>query len=129
MNCFIESLLIKKKKMDLNETMNTSVISTNGSFNASEEGERYYSPLFGIDLSMPEWEALLTILALGLVIIITIIGKNKNFVILSLNHQYHPSLASYIIISYSFLIYRKYFGDCFCFYLYSIEDNTQLLHC
>ena len=59
--------------------MNISVISTNGSFNASEEGERHYSPLFGIDLSMPEWEALLTILALGLVIIITIIGKNQNF--------------------------------------------------
>ena len=59
--------------------MNGSVVSMNGSFNASEEEERYYSPLFGIDLSMPEWEALLTILALGLVIIITIIGKNQNF--------------------------------------------------
>ena len=29
-----------------------------------------------MDLAMPEWEALITILALGLVIIITIVGKN-----------------------------------------------------
>ena len=85
--------------MDLNSTMNKSVIATNGSFNASEEGERYYSPLFGIDLSMPEWEALLTILALGLVIIITIIGKNQNFLTTIFNHHFYPNLAVNIIIS------------------------------
>ena len=61
--------------MDLNSTSNESVNLTNSSFNKTQEEVRYYSPLFGMDLSMPEWEALLTILALGLVIIITIVGK------------------------------------------------------
>ena len=38
-------------------------------------GDSFYSPIFGMCISMPEWEALLTIVALGLVIIITIVGK------------------------------------------------------
>ena len=61
--------------MALNSTLNESVNLTNNSVNETEQEVRYYSPLFGMDLSMPEWEALLTILALGLVIIITIVGK------------------------------------------------------
>ena len=36
----------------------------------------FYSSLFGMCISMPEWEAVLTIVALGLVIIITIVGKS-----------------------------------------------------
>ena len=44
--------------------------------NDSEEEQRFYSPMLEMDLAMPEWEALITILALGLVIIITIVGKN-----------------------------------------------------
>lgn len=69
--------------MDSNWTMSgnaTSLNSSNGTFSESAEQERYYSPLFGMELSMPEWEALVTILALGLVIIITIVGKNKRIV-------------------------------------------------
>ena len=61
--------------MDLNSSLNENEILTNSSLNETEKELRYYSPLFGMDLSMPEWEALLTILALGLVIIITIVGK------------------------------------------------------
>ena len=61
--------------MDLNSTLNESVNLTNSSFNDTEQEVRYYSPLFRMDLAMPEWEALLTMLALGLVIIITIVGK------------------------------------------------------
>ena len=70
-------------EMDLNLTMNGNATSTNDShgilvpFSENEEQERYYSSLFGMELSMPEWEAVLTILALGLVIIITIVGKHK----------------------------------------------------
>ena len=65
--------------MDSNWTMNGNATSTNGSngtlvpFNKSEEKERYYSPLFGMELSMPEWEALLPILALGLFLPTTVI--------------------------------------------------------
>ena len=49
--------------------------------NESEENQRFYSPMLGMELAMPEWEALITILALGLVIIITIVGKNQSTLI------------------------------------------------
>ena len=37
----------------------------------------FYSPLFGMELSMPEWEAIITIISLGTVITTTIIGKTQ----------------------------------------------------
>ena len=39
------------------------------------EEEEFYSPLFGMKLAMPEWEAIITIVAMGTVIVTTIIGK------------------------------------------------------
>ena len=71
----LQNKQLRDINMDFNSTLNESVNFTDVSFNETEQKERYYSQLFGMDLSMPEWEALLTILALGLVIIITIVGK------------------------------------------------------
>jgi hypothetical protein len=35
----------------------------------------YYSPIFGTDLAMPEWEALITLVCLSAVILTTIVGN------------------------------------------------------
>ena len=113
--------------MDLNSTSNESVNLTNSSFNKPLEEVRYYSPLFGMDLSMPEWEALLTILALGLVIIITIVGKYVYLHVSVTNVQNVQVLILKII--FYFTIYRKYFGNCFCVYIYAFENYAKLLHC
>ena len=59
-------------KLEINRTIDNITRLKND----SEEGQRFYSPILEMDLAMPEWEALITILALGLVIIITIVGKN-----------------------------------------------------
>ena len=59
-------------KLEINRTIDNITRLKND----SEEGQRFYSPMLEMDLAMPEWEALITILALGLVIIITIVGKN-----------------------------------------------------
>jgi hypothetical protein len=37
--------------------------------------EFYYSPFFGTDLAMPEWEAIITLVLLSAVILTTIIGN------------------------------------------------------
>ena len=47
---------------------------SNGMVGSGEE-EGFYSPLFGMKLAIPEWEAIMTIVALGTVIVTTIIGK------------------------------------------------------
>ena len=59
-------------KLEINRTIDNITRLKND----SEEEQRFYSPMLEMDLAMPEWEALITILALGLVIIITIVGKN-----------------------------------------------------
>ena len=58
-------------KLEINRAMDNVTRFKNDS-----EEQRFYSPMLGMELAMPEWEALITILALGLVIIITIVGKN-----------------------------------------------------
>ena len=58
-------------KLEINRTIDNITRLKNDS-----EEQRFYSPMLEMDLAMPEWEALITILALGLVIIITIVGKN-----------------------------------------------------
>lgn len=35
----------------------------------------YYSPIFGTDLAMPEWEAIVTLVFLSAVILTTIVGN------------------------------------------------------
>ena len=60
-------------KLEINRTIDNITRLKND----SEEEQRFYSPMLEMDLAMPEWEALITILALGLVIIITIVGKNQ----------------------------------------------------
>ena len=59
-------------KLEINRTIDNITRLKND----SEGEQRFYSPMLEMDLAMPEWEALITILALGLVIIITIVGKN-----------------------------------------------------
>ena len=90
--------------MTLNLTLDDSLFdtenrtSTNDSNSLGPDGdseERYYSPLFGMEISMPEWEALMTIVALGLVIIITIIGE---FVKIEIPH-FLPKISNGIYIS------------------------------
>ena len=115
--------------MDFNSTLNESVNLTNSSFNKPQEEVRYYSPLFGMDLSMPEWEALLTILALGLVIIITIVGKYDYLHVSVTNVHYQKRKRSGADSLNYFLFYRKYFGNCFCVYIYAFENYAKLLHC
>ena len=39
------------------------------------EMEFYYSPMFGTNLAMPEWEAIITLVFLSAVILTTIIGN------------------------------------------------------
>ena len=39
------------------------------------EMEFYYSPIFGTNLAMPEWEAIITLVFLSAVILTTIIGN------------------------------------------------------
>ena len=58
-------------KLEINRTMDNVT-----RFKNESDEQRFYSPMLGMELAMPEWEALITILALGLVIIITIVGKN-----------------------------------------------------
>ena len=56
---------------NLNEFGSLTTASSKNSGNGSEK----FSPLFGMELAMPEWEAITTIVALGTVIVTTIIGK------------------------------------------------------
>ena len=59
-------------------SLDENATNANDSYSSMENQEceeSFYSPLFGMCISMPEWEALLTIIALGLVIIITIVGE------------------------------------------------------
>jgi hypothetical protein len=43
--------------------------------NVSSGDSSFYSPLFGTHLAMPEWEALITIFSLTVVIVVTIVGN------------------------------------------------------
>ena len=74
-------------KLEINRTIDNITRLKND----SEEEQRFYSPMLEMDLAMPEWEALITILALGLVIIITIVGKN-DAVLARLEQIYQYSL-------------------------------------
>ena len=66
-----------KTSLNENGTNANDSYSAMGNLSCDDEISTHYSPLFGMCISMPEWEALLTIIALGLVIIITIVGKFK----------------------------------------------------
>ena len=50
-------------------------MDTTNNITESDNATNFYSPLFDMELSMPEWEAIVTIISLGTVIITTIIGK------------------------------------------------------
>ena len=58
----------------VNNSSEFGSLTTDSSKNAGNWSDKF-SPLFGMELAMPEWEAITTIVALGTVIIITIIGK------------------------------------------------------
>ena len=45
------------------------------SWDIPAEIEFYYSPIFGTDLAMPEWEAIITLVFLSAVILTTIVGN------------------------------------------------------
>ena len=85
-------------KLEINRTMDNVTRFKNDS-----EEQRFYSPMLGMELAMPEWEALITILALGLVIIITIVGKND--VVLSRPEQINniPHMM-YLMLLYTVFI-------------------------
>ena len=63
--------------------MNSSIManSSNGSTSVNatveEEPELFHSTILNMELSMPEWEAIITIVSMGMVIITTIIGMNR----------------------------------------------------
>lgn len=59
------------------DSLNHHNQNTNGSFNSSTEWDEevFYSTLFGTNLVMPQWEALVTIGSLSTVILTTIIGN------------------------------------------------------
>ena len=42
---------------------------------ATDDNSFIYSPIFGTFIAMPEWEALVTIISLTLVIIVTVVGN------------------------------------------------------
>ena len=56
------------------ETPNASDV-INNTLTINESGGGFYSPLFGTHLAMPEWEALVTIFSLTVVIASTIVGN------------------------------------------------------
>ena len=85
-------------KLEINRTIDNITRLKND----SEEGQRFYSPMLEMDLAMPEWEALITILALGLVIIITIVGKND--VVLSGPEQINIPHMMYLMLFYTVFI-------------------------
>ena len=63
---------------------NSTITNDSNSLIQNENG--FYSTLFGMDLAMPEWEALITIIALGLVIFTTIVGGfTKHYIIILSN--------------------------------------------
>ena len=64
--------------------------------NSSEEF--FFSDLFGMELAMPEWEALLTIISLILIIIITVIG-NILVIISVFTHTPLKITPNYFIVS------------------------------
>ena len=86
-------------KLEINRTIDNITRLKND----SEGGQRVYSLMLEMDLAMPEWEALITILALGLVIIITIVGKND--VVLSRPEQINdiPHMM-YLMLFYTVFI-------------------------
>lgn len=48
---------------------------TTNETSAEIAGPIYHSTLFGTDIAMPEWEALVTIISLSTVILITVVGN------------------------------------------------------
>ena len=84
-------------KLEINRTIDNITRLKNDS-----EEQRFYSPMLEMDLAMPEWEALITILALGLVIIITIVGKND--VVLSRPEQINIPHMMYLMLFYTVFI-------------------------
>ena len=85
-------------KLEINRTIDNITRLKND----SEGEQRFYSPMLEMDLAMPEWEALITILALGLVIIITIVGKND--VVLSRPEQINIPHMMYLMLFYTVFI-------------------------
>ena len=58
----------------------------------------FYSDLFGTELAMPEWEALVTIISLTLVIIVTVVG-NILVIISVFTHNPLKITPNYFIVS------------------------------
>lgn len=58
----------------------------------------YYSPVFGVYLAMPEWEAFITIIFLSLVIVVTVIG-NILVIISVCTHTPLKITPNYFIVS------------------------------
>ena len=85
-------------KLEINRTMDNVTRFKNDS-----EEQRFYSPMLGMELAMPEWEALITILALGLVIIITIVGKNDVILAIIKSIIFSPHMM-YFMLFYNVVI-------------------------
>ena len=64
--------------IDRNSSIMANSSNSSTSVNRTEEGdaELFHSTILNMALSMPEWEAIITIVSMGMVIITTIIGTN-----------------------------------------------------
>ena len=74
------------------------ISDTNSSSSLDNPDGFYYSELFGTEIAMPEWEALVTIISLTLVIIVTVIG-NILVIISVFTHTPLKITPNYFIVS------------------------------
>ena len=87
-------------KLEINRTIDNITRLKND----SEGEQRFYSPMLEMDLAMPEWEALITILALGLVIIITIVGKNDVILAIIKSILFSPHMMYFMLFYNVFIL-------------------------
>ena len=65
---------------------------------ASQQLDRYYSPLFRANLAMPQWEALLTVTVLSALIATTVVG-NVLVIVSVFTHAPLKITSNYFIVS------------------------------
>lgn len=67
---------LKRRTYHLSAKNSFVPASPNGTAGINEDGEVfYYSQLFGVEMAMPDWEAMVTIISLMLVVVTTVIGN------------------------------------------------------
>ena len=72
----VTSFFLQTHTMSLDDSLfNGSITVSETVDDGTDANTTFYSPIFGTTLAMPEWEAVLTVVSLSIVIVVTVIGN------------------------------------------------------